>query len=255
VSRDIREHIEIAALPSRVFEALTEPAQLLAWWGDRRTYPSTHWELDPRAGGQWLSRWRAPDGAGFALGGEIVAIDPPRLLVYTWWDERYPGLPLTTVRYELSATPTGTLVTMTHSGFEDDRDDFADYKGGWSTVMRKLRAHAEAIRPVRANRDIAIAVENLLDAEAFYSGTLGFRVRSRSDDCLELDAGAFSLWVNRVASRADRLPFVPSLDVADVARARAALEEVGCTIVRDSEHGFYFSDPFGFTIDVIECRD
>jgi Glyoxalase-like domain len=156
------------------------------------------------------------------------------------------------VRYELTATATGTVVTMTHDGFDDVRADFDDYSGGWSTVMRSLRAHAQSGGPFRANRDIAIEVENLVDAEAFYAGTLGFSVRSRSADHLELDAGSFRLWVNRAVSRAARRSFIPSLDVVDVAKARAALEAVGCRVVRGDEHGFYVEDPFGFTIDVIE---
>lgn len=252
MSREIVEQIEIAAPPGRVFEALIDPAQLLAWWGDRGTYPSTHWELDPRVGGAWRSRWRAPDGSSFSLGGEILALDPPRLLVYSWWDERYPGLPLTTVRYDLVPTESGTLLTVRHTGFDGMRGDFDDYNGGWSEVTRRLRAHAESGRPFLANRDVAIEVENLVDAEAFYAGALGFRLRARSADHLELDAGALTLWVNRVAERADRLSFTPSLDVPNAAAARAALEECGCRVVREGERGFHFKDPFGFMLDVIE---
>jgi len=114
MTRRIVERIEITASPERVFEALTDPAQLLAWWGDRASFPSTEWRLDPRVGGKWLSRWRGPGGASFALGGEIIELVSPRLLVYSWWDERYPGLPPTTVRYELASTAAGTLVTVTH---------------------------------------------------------------------------------------------------------------------------------------------
>ena len=250
--RQIIERIHIAAKPERVFAALIDPAQLLAWWGDRSTFPSTHWELDPRVGGKWLSRWRGPDGECFALGGEILEIDPPSVLVYSWWDDRYPGLPLTTVRYELDATPAGTNITVTHSGFDATRADFDDYNGGWSTVVRKLRAHAESGAPFRANRDIAIEVENLLDAEAFYAGTLGFGVRSRTPDHLELDARQFTLWVNKADTRDGRRSFIPSLDVRDATQARAALEEVGCRIVRDGERGFHFEDPFGFVIDVVQ---
>lgn len=252
VTRSIREQIEIAAPLERVFQALTDPAQLLGWWGDRRSFRSTHWEIDPRVGGKWLSRWEGPDGARFALGGEVLEIEPPRVLAYTWWDERYPGLPQTTVRYELTPTPMGTLVTMTHEGFDDVRADFNDYNGGWSTVMRSLRAHAESGRPFRANNDVAIEVESLVDAEAFYAGTLGFSIRSRSADQLELDAGAFRLWVNRVSSLGARRSFIPSLDAPNAAKARVALEEAGCRVVRDGDYGFYFEDPFGFTIDVVE---
>jgi uncharacterized protein YndB with AHSA1/START domain len=252
MTRRIVERIEIAAPPARVFAALTDPVQLLAWWGDRRTFPSTHWELDARVGGCWLSRWRAPDGATFALGGEILEIDPPLLLVYSWWDERYAGLPHTVVRYELTETATGTRVTLTHDGFDADRADFDDYNGGWSSVMRGLRAHSESAGAFRANRDLAVEVESLPDAEAFYAGRLGFRIRSRSADQLELDAGSFTLWVNRVASRDGRRSFIPSLDVPSAANARAALVDAGCRVVRDGTHGFYVEDPFGFTIDIIE---
>src|SRR5207248_2539515 len=83
MTRRIVERIEITASPERVFEALTDPAQLLAWWGDRASFPSTEWRLDPRVGGKWLSRWRGPGGASFALGGEISELVSPiaRLLI------------------------------------------------------------------------------------------------------------------------------------------------------------------------------
>ena len=252
MTRRIVEQIEIKASPARVFAAITDPIQLLAWWGDRTAFPSTEWQLDARVGGKWLSRWRGPDGTSFALGGEILELEPPHLLAYSWWDERYPGLPYTTVRYELKPTATGTLVTMTHDGFDDARADFDDYNGGWSTVMRRLRTHVESGAPFRTNRDLAIEVENLVNAEAFYGGTLGFAVRSRGQEYLELDAGSFCLWVNRARSRDDRRSFIPSLDVPNAAAARVALEDAGCKVIRGGEAGFHFEDPFGFVIDVVE---
>jgi uncharacterized protein YndB with AHSA1/START domain len=253
--RRIEERIEIAASAARVFRALTTPTELLAWWGDRATYPSTHWEIDLRVGGKWLSRWRAPDGTTFALGGEIAELDPPHRLIVSWWDERYPRLPQTQVRYEITETAGGCTVTVTHSGFGADRRDYDDYHGGWSEVLRRLRAHSESRGPFRANQDVAVEVEDLVAAEAFYAGTLGFALRARYDDGLELDAGGFSLWVNRARGR--RHSFIPSIDVTNVRAARAALEEAGCRVIRESPNGsgFYVEDPFGFVIDVIERRE
>jgi hypothetical protein len=60
--------------------------------------------------------------------------------------------------------------------------------------------------------------------------------------------------VNRATSRDTRRSFIPSFDVPDAAKARAALEDAGCRVVRAEEGGFYFEDPFGFTIDIIERR-
>jgi uncharacterized protein YndB with AHSA1/START domain len=259
--RPIVESIDIAAPPDRVFRALTEPTELLAWWGDPTAYPSTHWEIDLRCGGRWLSQWKnLADGTEFELGGEVLDIRPPYLLVVSWWDERYPGFEHTTVRYEIERRSGGSRLTVTHSGFEGrGRPDFDDYSsGGWRQVVSNLRAHVEAAEaadaPVRftSNRDVAIEVSDLAPAEEFYAGTLGFHLRSKGDDYLELDTGAFTLWVN--CTRSPRRSFTPSLDVDDVARARALLEGAGCRIVRDAEdgRGFYFEDPFGFVVDVVK---
>jgi uncharacterized protein YndB with AHSA1/START domain/catechol 2,3-dioxygenase-like lactoylglutathione lyase family enzyme len=261
--RQIVESVGIAAPPERVFRALTEPKELLAWWGDSAAYPAIHWELELRVGGKWLSRWKnLAEGTEFELGGEVLECRPPHRLVVSWWDERYPGLEQTTVEYDIVRLPgRGSRLRVTHSGFDGARPDFDDYKGGWSTVTAKLRAHAEAAHAVEtaeayvvftANRDVAVEVPDLAPAEAFYAGTLGFRVRARGDQHLELDAGAFTLWVNRTDG--PRRSFIPSLDVRDAARARTVLEAVGCRVVRESTegHGFYFEDPFGFVIDVVE---
>ena len=57
--------IDIDAPPERIF-ALTEPKELIAWWGEEAESHTTSWELDLRVGGQWRSRrgqvvWRMDD--------------------------------------------------------------------------------------------------------------------------------------------------------------------------------------------------
>ena len=147
--RQIIESIDIAAPPERVFRALTEPEELIAWWGDPAAYPATHWELDLRAGGRGLSRWKnLADGTEFELGGDVLECRPPYRLVVSWWDERYPGLAHTTVEYDIERlSGGGSMLRVTHSGFEGTRPDFDDYNGGWSMVTAKLRAHVEAALP------------------------------------------------------------------------------------------------------------
>jgi uncharacterized protein YndB with AHSA1/START domain len=142
MTRDIRESIDIAAPADRIFRCLTDPQELLAWW-TTPDYPAVHWEVALERGGKWLSRWRGPHGEEFALGGEIIAVDPPTMLEYTWWDERYPNRPHTRVRYEITPTPGGCRVSVWHFGFDDVRDDFDDYNGGWSTVLTNLCARSE----------------------------------------------------------------------------------------------------------------
>jgi uncharacterized protein YndB with AHSA1/START domain len=142
--RSIVESIEIAAPASRIFTALTDDRALLAWWTEPGSCVSTKWKLEAVPGGAWISRWRWEDGREFAIGGTVLELDPPRLLVYDWWDERYPGMPRTTVRYELSPTANGTLVTVTHWGFGAQRPDLADYSSGWSRVLEKLCNHTSS---------------------------------------------------------------------------------------------------------------
>ena len=45
--------VQIAAPPDRVFQAITDPTQLLRWWGQRGVYHGTNWYADLRPGGQW----------------------------------------------------------------------------------------------------------------------------------------------------------------------------------------------------------
>lgn len=47
----IVQEIEIAASPERVFQALTDPEELKAWWGAEGVYRVTLWTADLRVGG------------------------------------------------------------------------------------------------------------------------------------------------------------------------------------------------------------
>ena len=107
----------------------------------------------------------------------------------------------------------------------------------------------------RSNCEVAIHVPDLAKAEAFYAGTLGFRVASRSVEYVELDTGALRLFV--IPNAGAPKTFIPSYDVEDYATARRHLENAGCATVpaRDGESAGYFQDPFGFVFDIIERRN
>src|SRR5262245_5721322 len=96
----------------------------------------------------------------------------------------------------------------------------------------------------RANHDVAIHVPDLAAAEEFYGKQLGFKVKSRSPEQISLDAGAFTLWVNKDSKSRS---YIPSFSVSDYGEARQLLEEAGCK----TESG-YFKDPFGFVFDIVE---
>jgi uncharacterized protein YndB with AHSA1/START domain len=143
--------IEIAAPPERVFQALTDPQQLIRWWGLEGPIKTTLWEMDARVGGQW--RFEDHDTTGkftingisdFKAHGEILEYDPPRLLVFTWFANWHaqPGR-RTIVRWELTAIGNGTRAKVTHSGLADETVAREDYSNGWVGVVEFLKNFVE----------------------------------------------------------------------------------------------------------------
>jgi uncharacterized protein YndB with AHSA1/START domain len=132
--------VEIDAPPERVFRALTDPKELVQWWGSPDTYQVTEWQADVRVGGAWRSGGRGRDGSAFAVSGEFVEIDPPRTIVQTWkpdWD----GGHTTTIRYQLDAVANGTRVTVRHEGFAGRPDSCTMHSTGWERVLGWLDGH------------------------------------------------------------------------------------------------------------------
>ncbi|HET9410018.1 MAG TPA: SRPBCC domain-containing protein [Candidatus Sulfotelmatobacter sp.] len=140
--------IDIAAPPERVFRALVERAQAVQW-GSNPQFQVIAWEMDPRPGGKWrfVSReltGKHPLGSEFEHHGEVLEIDPPRLLAITWiasWhaDQNHR----TVVRWELTATADGTHVKLTHSGLAQIPGACQGYSQGWPGLLQSLRAHCE----------------------------------------------------------------------------------------------------------------
>jgi uncharacterized protein YndB with AHSA1/START domain len=142
--------IEVAAPPERVFQALTDPAQLIRWWTDK-VCQTSGWHMDARLGGKW--RFEASDPSGkvvvngvsnFKAHGEITEFDPPRVLAYTWlgnWHD-HPERP-SRARWELSETKTGTRVKVIHSGLADQPVARKDYAGGWPGLLALLKKYCE----------------------------------------------------------------------------------------------------------------
>jgi uncharacterized protein YndB with AHSA1/START domain len=139
--------VQIAAPPGRVFQALTDRAQALQW-GASDLFEMKVWEMDPRPGGKWqfISKELQGKNAGkeYEHHGEILEIDPPRLLVYTWFtDWHEPPSHRTVVRWELTPTANGTKVKLTHSGLRQLPAACKAYSQGWPGLMQALKNFLE----------------------------------------------------------------------------------------------------------------
>lgn len=140
--------IHIAAPPARVFRALTDPKELPRWFNSPEA-PVQVWEMDARPGGRY--RYATEKGTivvnnvrEFECHGEILEIDPPRLLVYSWianWHDDKSRR--TIVRWELTPDRSGTRAKVTHSGLAQEPVARKDYTGGWPGVLQNLKTFTE----------------------------------------------------------------------------------------------------------------
>lgn len=105
--------IDIAASPERVFRALTDPADLMAWWAFPLGCRVGEWQVELRVGGQWRMSGRGTNGEPVEAEGEYLLVDAPHRLAFRWRPNWEPG-PGTIVSYHLEATGGGTRVTLRH---------------------------------------------------------------------------------------------------------------------------------------------
>jgi uncharacterized protein YndB with AHSA1/START domain len=139
----IELEMQIAAPPERVFQAITDPSQLLRWWGQQGMYHGTKWCTDVRPGGQWRCEGVSDaDGSGFHVEGEYLEVDPPRLLVYTWISS-WCGALKTVVRWQLDPVADGTRIRLHHSGFTGAPESAKGHYAGWQRVLSWMQAFVE----------------------------------------------------------------------------------------------------------------
>ena len=121
----------------RVWRAVTEPAELACWFVAEAS-------------------WTPAVGERFEAGGEhgrITAVDPPRLLAWTWGPERYS--------FELTPDGDGCLLVFTHVFNPEFGPDW-QHAAGWETYFNRLDAHLAGGH--LSEQDAHVGVQALMDA-------------------------------------------------------------------------------------------
>lgn len=128
--------------PEKVWRAVSEPAELSAW------FPSPV-ELDElRAGAEIRFA-----GNGFDDAGTIREVDPPRLLAFDWQGEL--------LRFELTPAGAGeTLLVFTHTF--DDRAGAASFAAGWNTCLDTLDERLAGLVPDAADVEMSALHERFV---------------------------------------------------------------------------------------------
>jgi uncharacterized protein YndB with AHSA1/START domain len=127
----------LKASPAKVFAAWTDPEKMKRWMGPEGVTPLRA-EIDPRVGGRYRLVMRSPDGEEHDVSGVYREVVPNRKLAFSWaWQSTPERESLVTI--ELSPVTEGTMLTLTHEQFFDEkaRDDHGH---GWNLALDRLEA-------------------------------------------------------------------------------------------------------------------
>ena len=126
----------------KVWAALTIPERISEWL-------MTRTEVDLRIGGRFALDWI--DGA-HAMVGEIVALDPPLLIAWTWPHTEHPD---SLVRWELAPDGAGCRLTLIQTKLRPPH--LLDVAAGWHAYLDCLPGGAgDDITPWSAARERAV---------------------------------------------------------------------------------------------------
>jgi uncharacterized protein YndB with AHSA1/START domain len=111
---------------ARVWQAVTEPGHLEAWFPQRIT---GEWEV----GGPLT--FSDPQGRGPDFGGEVLACEPPSLLEFRWGPD--------VIRLEITARGAGCTLTLLDTFGELGKA--ARDAAGWHVCLEHLASHLDQV--------------------------------------------------------------------------------------------------------------
>jgi uncharacterized protein YndB with AHSA1/START domain len=133
----------IRARPSVVFDAISTPDGISAWFGPDAG-PVLVAKADLRVGGRYRVRFRMLDGSEHECTGLYLEIDKPRRLAMSWrWTQGGDDPGESRLQFELRAIPEGTELTLTHAQLQTD-EAAKSHEWGWSGALDKLERHFAA---------------------------------------------------------------------------------------------------------------
>ncbi len=153
-----RVSVLVRVPPAVAFRAFSEDID--QWWrrglkyrvaGKRRGII----HLEGGVGGRLFESFDTPSGPQIYTTGRITAWEPPERLAFEWRAPNFAAEEKTLVEVTFEESPSGTLVTVTHSGWSAIRPDHPARHGEevaaflrtmglwWGVLMTSLREHVE----------------------------------------------------------------------------------------------------------------
>jgi uncharacterized protein YndB with AHSA1/START domain len=146
----IEREIHIEASPEVVYDVISRPEHLRAWWSDEA-------ELEPVAGTTGFISF----GDRSAPGAKVVPLtvldaDPPRRFSFRWaYEEGQAATPTNSllVVFELVPSGAGTLLRFTESGFRERgweaavlEAQYSDHANAWGHFLPRLVTYAASLK-------------------------------------------------------------------------------------------------------------
>ena len=131
---------EISAALEEVFRALTDPEELMEWWGAKGTLTGAQVNLRP--GGEYRFEFIGPRGEAEWVKGQYQAVEPPRRILKTWFSSKFPDL-RNSVEIRLEPAPGVTRLTLVHGGLAGRTEAYEEYAKWWPEILGKLGSSFE----------------------------------------------------------------------------------------------------------------
>lgn len=143
--------------PAEAFRIFTE--EIDGWWRGGLKYRigknRSVVHLEPRLGGRLFESFETTAGPKTKATGSVLCFEPPSRLVLEWRAVNFAPDEKTQVEVLFEPSPSGTLVTVKHSGWSHIRADHPARHGAdaptfirnmgmwWADLMTSLRERAE----------------------------------------------------------------------------------------------------------------
>ena len=144
----IKRELHIDASPEVVFDVVSNPIHVQQWWADDADFTSA-------PGAQGELKFTGASGEKHVAHLTVVDAEPYRRFSFRWVYEE--GVRPTEgnsllVTFELEPSGTGTLLTMTESGFREMgweaavlEETYNDHVRGWGECLPKLGAYGNRL--------------------------------------------------------------------------------------------------------------
>jgi uncharacterized protein YndB with AHSA1/START domain len=141
----IEKRIELKAPISRVWRALTDHREFGEWFRVKLDGPFVPGQIS-------RGQMTYPGYEHLKWEAVVQKMEPEGLFSFTWHpyavdpEADYSKKNSTLVEFRLDKTATGTLLTLTESGFENIPSDrrleaFRSNEGGWTEQMKNIESH------------------------------------------------------------------------------------------------------------------